>query len=80
MKYYTLQYLLKKLKAEKLVASRRQFIRLEKQGIIPRPTNILVYKLKKTALPGNTRIYNQAEIKTIISIVRKYSNGKKTKV
>ena len=72
MKFYTLQYLLSRLKQEGLPAGRRTIVGLEGVGIVPRPKNTLFYRLKPSPLAGETRIYTKEEVEEIVEKVREY--------
>lgn len=68
MKIFTKSSLLSALKVAGLPHSYKWLLKAEKEGLIPRDNEIGV---------NNHRFYTEDEIKSIVSKVKKYNDGKK---
>jgi len=73
MTFHTLLYVLQKLKAEGLPASRPYFNMLERKNIFPAQGNVLIYREKPLFGSKLVRIFNDEEVVKIVEIVKQFS-------
>lgn len=72
MIYYTSQHLRQVMAEAGLPCSRMTVLLFEKEGVIPKPENELVYHKKVNWGRNTIRIYTEDEIKKIIPLVADY--------